>query len=310
MGGIANMRLVSPFMETVSSLVGRAVDDFVQPVPRSVRAAAAMERGMPGLDSDPVFIIPGLTADRWMYRRAKDMLEAEGFVVGGMKMPWHGWAGIPGDGRKVAAGVEHLIEKARRRGRDVDSAILVGDSEGGLIARWSLQFEGGKPLVSRLVTNGTPHNGIRPLGSELAASIAQRMLLPAGVKDLLVSSPVMHQLNDDWLHFLRRARTADPSFEAHSIASNFLGMRHDGLVPERAARLAGDPSIVRNYVTDGAHSINFAYGRRQAEAGEVLLAALGSKEPAALAAAERAYARAQSRPGVAQAAEGAREIGR
>lgn len=291
-------------METVSALAGRVVDDAFSATTPEARRVAAVEGGLPGLDSDPVFIIPGLTADRWMYRRGKEMLESEGFVVGGMRMPWHGWAGIPGDGQKVAAGVEQLIDEARRMGRDVDSAILLGDSEGGLIARWSLQFEGGKPLVSRLVTNGTPHNGIRPLGSDRVAALGQKLLMPAGVKDLLTSSPVMHQLNDDWLDFLGRARAGDPGFEAHSIASNLLGMRHDGLVPEHAARLAGDPSIVRNYVTDGAHSINFAYGRRTSEAGDVLLAALGSRHPAAVAAGERAMARAHASP-VAQAREGA-----
>lgn len=296
-------------METVSGVLGSRVDDLWSGTTQEARRVASLERGLPGLDADPVFIIPGLTADRWMYRRGKEMLEADGFIVGGMQMPWHGWAGIPGDGRKVADGVEQLIEQARRQGRDVDSAILVGDSEGGLIARWSLQFEGGKPLVSRLVTNGTPHNGIRPLGSDRLASLGQRLLLPPGVKDLLTSSPVMHQLNDDWARFLQRARATDPDFEAHSIASNLFGMRHDGLVPEHAARLAGDPSIVRNYVTDGAHSINFAYGRRRSEAGDVLLAALGSRQPAALAAAERALARAGSGP-VAQAAEGVGSLGR
>lgn len=295
-------------MEAVSSVVSH-VDELVSGTTPEARRLAALERGMPGLDADPVFIIPGLTADRWMYRRGKEMLEADGFVVGGMRMPWHGWAGIPGDGSRVADGAERLIEQARRRGRDVDSVIVIGDSEGGLIGRWGVQFGGAQPLVSRLVTNGTPHNGIRPLGSDRVASLGQRLLLPNGVKDLLTSSPVMHQLNDDWLDFLRRARAADPDFEAHSIASNLWGMRHDGLVPEHAARLAGDPSFVRNYVTDGAHSINFAYGRRQSEASDVLLAALGSRQPAALAAAERALARADAGP-VAQAAEGAEMLGR
>lgn len=303
------MRVISPFMETVSSIAGARVDELLSGTTHEARRMAAVERGLPGLDADPIFIIPGLTADRWMYRRGKEMLESEGFVVGGMQMPWHGWAGIPGDGSRVAEGAERLIEHARRQGRDVDSVIVVGDSEGGLIGRWGLQFGEARPLVSRLVTNGTPHNGIRPFGSDRMASIGQRLLLPNGVKDLLTSSPVMHQLNDDWLDFLQRARAADPSFEAHSIASNVLGFRHDGLVPEHAARLAGDPSIVRNYVTNGAHSINLAYGRRQTEAGDVLLAALGSRHPAAIAAAERALARADASP-VAQAVQGAEALGR
>lgn len=247
-----------------------------------------VERGLPGLDQDPVFIVPGLTADRWMYRGGKKALEAEGFSVDGMRMPWHGWSGIPQDAALLRESVEQAITKARAEGRDVSRVQLVGDSEGGLIARWFLQFEGGQDLVSRLVTNGTPHGGIRPFGSDRVAGLGQRVLLPPGVRDLLVSSPVMHRLNDDWMDFIRQARQLDPGFEVHSVGSRFRGIDHDGLVPVHATRLAGGPEQgVHHYLTDGAHSVKLAFGV-ESESLRVLMGALGSADPAARQAATRA----------------------
>jgi hypothetical protein len=288
------MRLVSPLMEGVTNGLARAVDSFNHPVPEHIQQFMRLERGAPGLEADPVFIVPGLTADKWMYRRGKEMLEEEGFVVGGMRMPWHGWGGIPGDASKMREGIERTIERAQKAGRDVDHVQLVGDSEGGLISRWFLQFEGGQPLVSRYVSNGTPHGAIRPLGSDKLASIARSRLLPPGVRDLIVDSPVMQRLNADLPDYVERAHAADPNFEMHAIGSRALGHDHDGLVPLGASQLRVDSPIVHNYVTSGAHSINLAYGRRQTEAGHVLLAALGSGDPMAQGAAARASAAAQA----------------
>ena len=288
-------------MEVVTNGIARHAEALRHPVPQSAQAEMRLGREMPGLHADPVFIVPGLTADRWMYRRGKQMLEDEGFVVGGMRMPWHGWGGIPGDARLMGSQVEHLIERAQRMGRDVSRVQVVGDSEGGLIGRQFLQFEGGLPLVSRYVSNGTPHGAIRPLGSETLARMGQSRLMPAGVRDLLSSSPVMRRLNEDWPDFLLRARAADSNFEAHAIASRMLGsIAHDGLVPQHAARLIGEPPVVFNYATRGTHSVNLAYGRRQTEAGHVLLATLGSRDPVALEAAMHARATAQATAGVAE----------
>ncbi len=284
-------------MEHVTEGLAAGVGAVRSPT-RSARVHADIGRVKPGFEADPVFLVPGLTADRWMYRGAKQMLEADGFVVGGMRMPWHGWGGIPSDARQMRESVERTIERAQKMGRDVDRVQLVGDSEGGLIGRWFLQFEDGLPLVSRYVSNGTPHGGIRPLGSDNLASLGQKLLLPPGVKDLLTSSPVMHRLNQDWPEFLAHARRTDTTFEAHAIASRLMGMHHDGLVPEHAARLAGEAPQVTNYVTSGGHSINLAFGRRSSEAGNVLLAVLGSTDEQALKAARDANA-------VAQASEGA-----
>jgi hypothetical protein len=288
-------------LESVSTGIARNLEAMRGGKGAAQLAGAADDAApqLAGLTADPVFIVPGLTADRWMYRKAKEMLEAEGFVVGGMRMPWHGWGGIPGDAKLMHVHVERTIERAQKMGRDVDRVQVVGDSEGGLISRQFLQFENGMPLVSRLVTNGTPHGGIRPLGSDRIAALGQRILMPPGVKDLLTSSPVMHRLNDDWPDFLTRARKADPGFEAHAIASRIFGMiGHDGLVPQHSAQMTGAPPVVHNYATSGAHSVNLAGGRRQTEAGHILMAALGSREPEALEAATRARGTAQATAGV------------
>jgi hypothetical protein len=260
-------------------------------------AAHFFDDALPGFHQDPVFIIPGLTADRWMYRRGKEMLEAEGFVVGGPRMPWHGWGGIPGDARSMRDPIMRTIDRARGFGRDVERVQIVGDSEGGLIGRWFMQFEDGLPLVGRYVSNGTPHGGIRPLGSDNLASLGQKLIMPAGVKDLLTSSPVMHELNEDWPAFLAYAHETRPDWRAHAIASRAVGFHHDGLVPEHAARLAGEAPQVTNYTTGGAHSINLAFGRRQSEAGNVLLSVLGSEDDAARQAAMQANAQAQAAEG-------------
>jgi hypothetical protein len=68
-------------------------------------------------------------------------------------------------------------------------------------------------------------------------------------------------------------------------------------VPEHAARLAGEAPQVHNYTTGGPHSINLAFGRRQSEAGNVLLGVLGSEDETARAAAMQANAQAQAAEG-------------
>lgn len=296
------MRIVSPLLEGLSSGIARRIDDLSS-TPSFVRQASRIGHELPGHEADPIVIVPGLTADAWMYRRGTEMLREEGFDVTAMHMPWHGWNGIPGDAKQLRETVERAIDRAQKSGRDIDRVQLVGDSEGGLISRQFLQFEGGNQLVSRLITNGTPHNGIRPFASDAVAAGVQRLrAMPAGVRDLLTSSPVMHRLNGDWSDFLVRARAADPAFTAHSIASRVFGANTDGLVPVAAARLAGDAPVVNNYLTTGAHSINFAFGKRQTEAGHVLLGVLGSGDTHAQASMERARAAA------AQAAAGVGEL--
>lgn len=282
------MKLVSPVLETLEGAMAHG-RGLLESVPPHIRPYTKVGKELPGIDADPVFVVPGLTADRWMYGPGVRMLREEGFEVGGMRMPWHGWSGIPSDARAMREAVERTIDDAQRAGRDVDRVQVVGDSEGGLIGRWFLQFEGGQDLVSRYVSNGTPHGAIRPFGSETVSSAVQRMpFMPAGVRDLLTSSAVMRDLNADLPAFLQRAHAADPQFRMHAIASRLFGhVRHDGLVPEHAARLRGSEPMVTNYVTSGTHSINLSRGRRHAEATEILLATLGSKDPKALLAAER-----------------------
>ncbi|MCW2927255.1 MAG: lipase class 2 [Thermoleophilia bacterium] len=282
------MKLVSPVLESIEGAVARS-RTLLDGVPQDARMFARVGKELPGIEADPVFIIPGLTADRWMYGPGTRMLRDEGFEVGGMQMPWHGWSGIPSDARKMREAVERTIDDAQRAGRDVDRVQIVGDSEGGLIGRWFLQFEGGQDLVSRYVSNGTPHGAIRPFGSDAVSSAVQRMpFMPAGVRDLLTSSSVMRDLNADLPAYLQRAHAADPDFRMHAIASRLFGqVRHDGLVPEHAARLPGAEPMVTNYVTSGTHSINFSRGRRHAEGTEIMLAALGSRDPQAVLAAER-----------------------
>jgi hypothetical protein len=130
---------------------------------------------------------------------------------------------------------------------------VVAHSKGGLSSRYYLQHMDGLEHISQLVTVGSPHNGMTPIG-KLAASILQRMPGLPGVKQLSSSSRSVRALNAELPEFMERARTLRPDFRVTSLAGDLdlPGLRGtDLLVPVRSAALDDSLAGVRNLVFRG-----------------------------------------------------------
>lgn len=292
------MKIISPFMEQLSGRAVQLVEGLRRPVPAEVKAFMQADGALPGLTQDPVLIIAGLTADGYMYTPAVRALQADGFSVRAMRMPRHGWNGIPEDAAHVRSEIQGLLAEARAQGRDVTRVQLVGDSEGGLIARWFLQNDPeALDLVSNLVTNGTPHNGVMAFGSERLSSMSQTRLLPKGVRDLISGSPVMRSLNQGRDGWLELAAQRDPNFRVHVVMSYIPGTMTDSLVSNRAGWMPGEAPQVMHYWMPGLHSANFAGAKTDTANWKVLSRVLGSTEPVHVRAAEIAVAKAQTMAG-------------
>ena len=259
-------------------------------------ALARYEGKLPGADADPVFNACGLTSDDYWYRPGMAMLEKYGFHARSMRMNSHGFAGIPTDAKDVRPQVERYLEQLNRVGIKAERVHGAGDSEGGLIWRQALTTDKQlRPLVSGLTTNGTPHGGIRLCASDgLTQRTEHLWITPPGARDLLISSPIMRDMNAAWDDTLAAMRTLDPSFRVNSVASRLASHEHDGLVPVHSAWLPGDPEVVTNFVTPGKHSLNYAFGRDHTENFQTLMACFGSTDPAHIARATQANAVAQS----------------
>lgn len=269
-------------------------------LPKNASDLTDAHRALPGFGQDPIFHVCGLTSSGWMYRAGMDKLKDLGFNTRAMRMPFHGWDGIPSDSKKLRGEITKYLDDLKARGYDVSRVQLSGDSEGGLIAVHALANDPQlRPLVSKLVTNGTPHQGIRFAASQkVTRAIEKFWITPPGVRDLLITSKVMGGIKAGWHDALQSMLQLDPNFRAHSVASRAFGHDHDSLVPTHSAWLHGDTDHVTNYLTDGAHSLNLAFGRQETDNFQTLAAAFGSKDPAH--AARAAAARDTSRAWVAQ----------
>lgn len=292
------MGIINPLLERT---VGRAVNRWATnptglTIPKHARDLTDAHRSLPGFGQDPIFHVCGLTSSGWMYGAGINKLKQHGFNARAMRMPFHGWDGIPSDSKKLRAEIVQYLADLRSRGYDVSRVQLSGDSEGGLIALHALENDPAlRPLVSKLVTNGTPHQGIRVGASDkLTKAIQKFWLTPPGVRDLLITSPVTAKIKSGWEEALRAMVELDPNFRAHSVASRTFGTDHDSLVPVHSAWLHGDRAYVTNYLTEGGHSLNLAFGRHDSTNFRTLMAAYGSSDPAHHAAAAQAHATSQA----------------
>jgi pimeloyl-ACP methyl ester carboxylesterase len=99
------------------------------------------------------------------------------------------------NGRELAAFLDRKVTEYRARsGYRQARSILICHSMGGLVARWCVDKAGGAPLVSKIVTIGTPHKG-----SVLALdAVANGVRLPRGIgvdlTELALSLPSLYEL--------------------------------------------------------------------------------------------------------------------
>lgn len=103
---------------------------------------------------DPVVVVNGLFGVGIAYEPFVARLRADGYQVYDYELPTLGTQDIRVTARQLAAFVAGV--RAQTGAAEVD---LIGHSEGGLVSRAFVKYEGGAAVVDTLTTLGTPNNG-------------------------------------------------------------------------------------------------------------------------------------------------------
>ena len=103
---------------------------------------------------DPVVVVNGLFGVGIAYEPLVARLRADGYQVYDYELPTLGTQDIRVTARQLAGFVAGV--RAQTGAAKVD---LIGHSEGGLVSRAFVKYEGGAAVVDTLTTLGTPNNG-------------------------------------------------------------------------------------------------------------------------------------------------------
>lgn len=208
--------------------------------------------GRIGSEARPVVIQGGYSTSGYMYEALEGMLKARGFRdVSATSLPLHGFAPFQMDAHALARQVKSAAARSIAAGGD-GKVTVIAHSKGGLTSRLMLQRMGGAEHVDQLITLGTPHNGVAPLGERAARASAMLPNLTAS-RQLLSGSRIITSLNRDFHQFMAQARAANPQFRVVSIAGDAGGVLagSDKLVSTGAARLDDRIAGVSNLVFKG-----------------------------------------------------------
>lgn len=103
---------------------------------------------------DPVIVVNGLFGIGIVYEPLVARLRADGYQVWDFELPTLGTQDIRVTARALNAFADGV--RAQTGAAKVD---LIGHSEGGLVSRAYVKYEGGSTEVDSLITLGTPNNG-------------------------------------------------------------------------------------------------------------------------------------------------------
>jgi triacylglycerol lipase len=103
---------------------------------------------------DPVVVVAGTFGPAFFYEPLAARVRADGAQAFVFELPALGTGDIANSARALDTFVDGVL--ARTGASRVD---LVGHSQGGLVARQFIRFEGGSAVVDSLVSLGTPHYG-------------------------------------------------------------------------------------------------------------------------------------------------------
>lgn len=158
----------------------------------STPAAAAAPR-------DPVVIVAGTFAPAFFYEPLAARFRADGDQVFVFELPNVGTGDIANSARALGRAVHDVL--ARTGATRVD---LVGHSQGGLVARQYVKFEGGQSTVDSLVSLGSPHYGTA-VANILAFFGAGNCLGVVACQQMAVGSDFLDSLNagDDTIEPVR-----------------------------------------------------------------------------------------------------------
>ena len=118
--------------------------------------AAPTAPGTPAaaLATDPVIVVNGLFGVGFAYEPLVARLRADGYQVWDFELPTLGTQDIRVTDRALNAFADSV--RAQTGAAKVD---IVSHSEGGLVSRAYVKYEGGAAEVDSLITLGTPNNG-------------------------------------------------------------------------------------------------------------------------------------------------------
>lgn len=210
----------------------------------------------------PVLLLPGFLATPRTLGPLAHRLRADGFDVFTVEVG--GLAGRFHTGRidALAEAVRDEVERIYARHPGMPRLVVIGHSQGGLIASWWVKRLGGDRRVRAVVTLGTPHRGTR-----LAwAGVALAWLMPA-IAQMLPGS-----------RFLRRLH--EGAWPARVALLSFCS-RRDRVAPWPSTVVEPQGTAIRNVEVDGGH---FDYLLRKTIyrtiVGELRLAARREARPA------------------------------
>ena len=103
---------------------------------------------------DPVVVVAGTFGPAFFYEPLAARLRHDGYQVSIFQLTNLGTSDIAGTARDLAAFVDGV--RAQTGAAKVD---LVGHSQGGLVARQYVKYEGGESTVDSVVSLGAPHYG-------------------------------------------------------------------------------------------------------------------------------------------------------
>jgi triacylglycerol lipase len=141
--------------------------------------------GAPQAVPGPVVLVPGYGGKTKSLEHLADKLRAAGRTAEVFPLPGDG----TGDLRAQAAELDAFVDRVRGTAPSVD---VVGYSAGGVVTRIWIDDLGGRAVVRRVITLGSPHHGTRVAG--LARAFVSSSC-PSACQQLAPDSPVLGELN-------------------------------------------------------------------------------------------------------------------
>jgi triacylglycerol esterase/lipase EstA (alpha/beta hydrolase family) len=177
-------------------------------------------------EKKPVIIVAGTLQPAATYDRLADRLRAEGYDVRIFELPNLGRGDIALSADALAAFTDRV-----RQETGSDKVDLVAHSQGGLVARQYVKFDGGADHVDNLISMGSPNHG---------TVAAWAVTLIGADKDGFVAGEQMSPGSD----FLARLNEGDDTIGDVRYTSFYTD--HDAVVfPATTARLADGATNVR-----------------------------------------------------------------
>lgn len=206
----------------------------VQAISRSTTDPGGVDDGPAALQGAPILLLHGFLSTPRALRPLAHRLGRDGFRV--FSVGLGGLAGRFNTRRidELARLVRDEVERIYARNPGMGRLIVIGHSQGGLIASWWVKRLGGHRRVRTLVTLGTPHRGTRIAW----AGILLAWLMPSLVQ-MLPGSRFMRRLRD----------TAWPA----RVGLVSIWSRRDRIAPWPSAIVESRGAPVRNVEVDASH---------------------------------------------------------